>query len=265
MREKGYEIHGETFGEGSAKYISFRPFGKDRFVRGRGNTLGPDYTKERIKERIEENSHSPILKNLRNEGAVPTKLVNIPDEKKAESIGLAKYEDKENLHRIAAMYEELGTLGLQSREDLRSRIKELGTGATQDKRSAASLDKKIREFRQILSVAKRYAENKKYGNNYEKSKDKERYEREHDYQLRLFEGAKSWLKNSGIDPATLKIRDIEEHLRKLESDRKAFLASSEAKAAEHDRLKSMEESITKLLEEPGRQEPLRNKDQNREL
>ena len=128
------------------------------------------------------------------------------------------------------MYEELGTLGLQSREDLRSRIKELGTGATQDKRSAASLDKKIREFRQILSVAKRYAENKKYGNNYEKSKDKERYEREHDYQLRLFEGAKSWLKNSGIDPATLKIRDIEEHLRKLESDRKAFLASSEAKA-----------------------------------
>ena len=106
MKDKGYEIRGETFGEGSAKYITFRPFGKDRFVRGRGNTLGPDYTKERIKERIEENSLSPILKNLWNEGIVPTKLVNIPDEKKAESIGLAKYEDKENLHRIAAMYEE---------------------------------------------------------------------------------------------------------------------------------------------------------------
>ena len=31
MKDKGYEIHGETFGEGAAKYISFRPFGKDRF------------------------------------------------------------------------------------------------------------------------------------------------------------------------------------------------------------------------------------------
>ena len=125
------------------------------------------------------------------------------------------------------------------------------------------LDKKIREFRQILSVAKRYAENKKYGDNYQKSKDKERYEREHDYQLRLYEGAKSWLKNTGIDPATLKIKDIEEHLRKLEADRKAFLTAAEEKAAEHNRLKSIEESITKFLDEPDRVLPLQNKDKNR--
>lgn len=163
------------------------------------------------------------------------------------------------------MYEELENLGLQSREELRNRIQELGIGAVQDKRSAADLDKKSREFRQILSAAKRYTENKKYGDNYEKSRDKERYEREHDYQLRLYEGAKSWLKNTGIDPTTIKIRNIEEHLRKLEADRKVFLASSEAKATEHKRLKSKEESLTKFLEEPGRQEPHRNKDQDQEL
>ena len=85
------------------------------------------------------------------------------------------------------------------------------------------------------------------------------------YQLRLFEGAKSWLKNSVIDPATLKVKDIEEHLHKLEADRKTFLVSSEAKAAEHARLKSMEKSIAKFLEEPGKTETLRNKDRNWEL
>ena len=265
MKEKGYEIHGETFGEGAAKYISFRPFGKDRFVRGRANTLGPNYTKERIKERIEESCHSPILKKIRDEGAIQTKLIDIPDEKKAESIGLAKYEDRENLRRIATMYEELGSLGLQSREELRIRIKELNTGSHQDKRNAADLDKKIREFRQFLSVVKRYADNKKYGDNYQKSRDKERYEREHDYQLRLFEGAKSWLKNTGIDPATLKIRDIEEHLRKLEADRKTFLAAADEKAAEHNRLKSIEESITKFLDEADKVPPLQSKDRNRGL
>ena len=265
MKEKGYEIHGETFGEGSAKYISFRPFGKDRFVRGRANTLGPDYTKERIRERIEESYHSPILKNLRDEGVIQTKLIDIPDEKKAESIGLAKYEDRENLRRIAAMYEELGSLGLQSREELRIRIKELNTGSYQDKRNAADLDKKIREFRQILSVAKRYIENKKYGDNYQKSRDKERYEREHDYQLRLYEGAKSWLKNSGIDPATLKIRDIEEHLNKLNIDREALYNSFKTKEKEHGRLLSIQKSMQQFLDEPVRTIPFRTQNQDKNL
>ena len=53
MRAKGYEIKGETFEEGAAKYISFRPLDKERFVRGSTRSLGKEYTKERIKERIE--------------------------------------------------------------------------------------------------------------------------------------------------------------------------------------------------------------------
>ena len=35
------------------KFISFRPLGKDRFVRGSIKSLGKEYTKERIKERID--------------------------------------------------------------------------------------------------------------------------------------------------------------------------------------------------------------------
>ena len=53
MRAKGYEIKGEAFGEDAPKFISFRPLGKDRFVRGSVKSLGREYTKERIKERIE--------------------------------------------------------------------------------------------------------------------------------------------------------------------------------------------------------------------
>ena len=53
MRAKGYEIKGETFGEEAVKYISFRPLDKERFVRGNAKSLGKEYTKERIMERIE--------------------------------------------------------------------------------------------------------------------------------------------------------------------------------------------------------------------
>ena len=54
MRAKCYEIKGETFGEDAAKYISFRPLDKERFVRGSTMALGKEYTKERIRERIEK-------------------------------------------------------------------------------------------------------------------------------------------------------------------------------------------------------------------
>ena len=49
MRAKGYEIKGESFGEDAPKYISFRPLGKDRFVRGSVKSLGREYTKQNIR------------------------------------------------------------------------------------------------------------------------------------------------------------------------------------------------------------------------
>ena len=79
MKDKNYEINGETFGEGSARYISFRPLGKDRFVRGRASTLGPEYTKERIRERIEENAIT---------------LIDTSGEKFKNSIALTKWAKK---------------------------------------------------------------------------------------------------------------------------------------------------------------------------
>ena len=53
LTAKGYEIKGESLEENAAKYISFRPNNRERFVRGSAKSLGREYTKERIKERID--------------------------------------------------------------------------------------------------------------------------------------------------------------------------------------------------------------------
>lgn len=74
MKAKGYEIKGEEFGEGAAKYIAFRPLESKNFVRGSDRAFGPGYTKENIRDRILENlkeqsktkvpfPKSPILAN----------------------------------------------------------------------------------------------------------------------------------------------------------------------------------------------------------
>ena len=44
------------------KYISFRAKGKERFTRGK--TLGPRYTEEAIRDRIERRTRAPRKENL---------------------------------------------------------------------------------------------------------------------------------------------------------------------------------------------------------
>ena len=52
MEAKGYEIKNAEFGENSRKYITFRSPDMSRPVRGSAKSLGKNFTKERIKERI---------------------------------------------------------------------------------------------------------------------------------------------------------------------------------------------------------------------
>ena len=279
MRDKGYEINGETFGEGSAKYISFRPYGKDRFVRGRAQSLGADYTKEKIRERIEERSSLGTEKMVQNiSGPVLTieeylkkhqtgsltSLIDTSSEKFANSIGLSKWADKENFKRFAAMYAELGGQGFQSIQELKDRIKELRLQAHQEKKNVISLEREIKEFGNIRSFAKQYLENKKYHINYQNSKDKERYYRMHFDQINMFDSASEWLKSSGINTATLNLGKIEEHYQKLIADKNRLSDSYIAKEAECDRLKKIDDSLSKFLDNPSqdRTSPAKKKGRN---
>lgn len=291
MKNKNYEINGETFGEGSAKYITFRPVGKDRFVRGRAGTMGADYTKERIRERIEENlrakgekkdnpavftdtkstadqvfrSGSSLDRIMQNFYRIPTDLIDKSDEKIAQSVGLSRWADKENLKRAAAIFAELGRLGLQSDEALEEKLKELHEQARREKKEVVRLDKEIRDFREILTFARQFEENKKYAEAYNNAKDPDRYYRSHHDQLTLFWGAEERLQNMGVDTKKLKLKDIEEHYKQLTADRSRLAESYKAKEGEYTRLKKMDESMKKFLEEPDRFQPKRNKDYNRNL
>ena len=64
IRAKGYEIKGETIGENALKYISFRPLDREHFVRGSLKSLGAEYTKERIKERVETKALAQTQKRV---------------------------------------------------------------------------------------------------------------------------------------------------------------------------------------------------------
>ena len=69
MREKGYEIKDEGFESSDHKYIAFRAPGQERWTRGREKSLGAEFTKERIEERI-ENRTSTDERTVKTDDAV---------------------------------------------------------------------------------------------------------------------------------------------------------------------------------------------------
>jgi len=54
IREKGYEVKGDSLRDNALKYISFRAPGQQRFVRGSDRSLGHEYTRDSIIRRINE-------------------------------------------------------------------------------------------------------------------------------------------------------------------------------------------------------------------
>ena len=88
LKAKGYELKGETFEENAGKYISFRPLDKERFVRGSVKSLGKEYTKERIRERIENKGNPKEI--LQKNNTSTKQMIDTSSEKIQSNIGLKR-------------------------------------------------------------------------------------------------------------------------------------------------------------------------------
>ena len=170
-----------------------------------------------------------------------------------------------SLKRAAAIFAELGRLGLQSEDDLEERLKELHEQSRNEKKEVVRLDKELRDFREIVTYARQYAENKKYVDAYNNAKDQDRYYRSHHDQLTLCWGAEERLQHMGVDTNNLRLKDIEEHYQQLITDRSRLAESYKAKETNYMRLKKMDDSIKKFLEEPTKSHPLQNNNRDKSL
>lgn len=149
MRAKGYEIKGETFEEGAAKYISFRPLDKDRFVRGSARSLGKEYTKERIMERIERKRERKAVIPKRDHSA--RRLIDTSDDKFQNSPGLQRWAAIKNLKIAAQSYNEVGSLA-----ELEHKIAVKTEARKSAKQSVVELEHRIKDLAEIIKYAQQY-------------------------------------------------------------------------------------------------------------
>lgn len=239
IRSKGYDIKGENFRENAHKFISFRPPGRERFVRGSAKSLGTEYTKERIKERIEEKALSRDKTHMtfptRNKSIVKDyskrNLIDTTEDRFAGSPGLKHWADIQNLKIAAANYSEAGSIS-----ELEQQISSKSALAKTTRKHLVETERQLKNLGQILKYAEQYQSNRIYQIRYQKSKDKDRYFRNHETELLLHDGAKHMLKNFGINLKTL---DIE----KLRND---YNSLRQRKTALQDTYKSVEKELAGL-------------------
>lgn len=134
MIDLGYEI---KYG----KHIAFKPKGKARFTRAK--TIGEDYTKERLKERIAERE---FIKTPTVEKRIGNVIDMNTNAKVKESKGYEYWATKHNLHTMAESVIYIREHGIKSVKQLDEYIQKQPMKGKIYKRKSRLLIRKCRSF-----------------------------------------------------------------------------------------------------------------------
>ena len=253
MRAKGYEIKGETFGEDAAKYISFRPLDKEHFVRGSARSLGKEYTKKRIRERIEKKRERKAV--IPKKDYSSRKIIDTSDEKFQNSPGLQQWAAIENLKIAAQSYNEAGSLS-----DLEHKITVKNEAGKSAKQSVVELEHHIKDLAEIIKYAEQYKTNRSYHIAYKKSKNPDAYFRRYESQLILYGGARRVLEQTGINLKGLNVNKLKAEYQELMKQKNEL--TSTYKKCEKD-VQSLNRKLENLNQYLGQTQPDFTSEQSR--
>ena len=239
MRTKGYEVKGQQLEADTPKYIAFRPAGHERFIRGSARSLGTEYTRERIKERIDTKLLSAPVKNAAPSGRKSSilredsarKLLDTSADKFKENSHLKKWADMQNLKIAASIYSEAGSVS-----ELEKQIRVKSADVKNTRQKLRDIEHRLKKMGEIIKYTEQYQANHIYQIRYQKSKDKDRYFTQHETELLLHDGAENMLRQWGVFPKNI-------DLSKLQSEHKALISQREALRKQFKSLKQEADTL----------------------
>ena len=204
-------------------------------MRGRAKSLGAEYTKERIKERIETKALDQPKKRVpfptRKKNLIKDysskKLIDTSEEKFQHSPGLNHWATIENLKIAASSYSEAGSIA-----ELEKQLAAKSALVKTARNSLVETEHQLKDLGQILKYAEQYKVNHIYHVRYQKSKNPDAYLRQHETELLLHDGAENMLKRLGINPKTLDIDKLRSEYNALYSKKETL--QNTYKSAEKD-------------------------------
>lgn len=198
MKAKGYQIK-------LGKYISFCAPGQEKFIRGKENILGKQYTKEKIQERIHNSRSKP---GTRITVIRLQYLLEIPVEElqKSENAGLRRWATKENLKRMAETYNQMIENGIGSVDELSAKMDNLKEQRRELRKSLKDMEQQHKNLTEMGKYLKQYQDTREIYQGYKNAYLKDRYFRKHESEIIVHGAAVNYFKHQGI-----KLRDLDEN------------------------------------------------------
>ena len=242
LKAKGYEIKGESLEKGAAKYISFRPLDKERFVRGSAKSLGKEYTKERIQERIASGLERKSVvhsKDRRSKG-----LIDVNTEKFENASGLKRWATVENLKLVSETYNEAGSI-----TELEHKLAVASEAHSSAKKNVVEVEKRIKVLAEIIKYGEQYKATFPYYSSYKKSKNPDAYFRKYESQIILFGGAKHMLEKAGVNVKSLDLKKLKSEYQELTSQKGRLTAIYRDGVRTVESLSRKHKNLHKFLEQ----------------
>ena len=253
MQTKGYEIKGQQLNVDTPKYIAFRPSDREHFIRGSIRSLGAEYTRERIKERIdtkllntpEKESESPARKNSVLREYSSRKLLDTSSDKFEENPYLKKWADTQNLKIAANIYSDIDSVSA-----LEKQINIKSAEAKSTRQSLHNDEQELKKMGELIKYAKQYQDNHIYHIRYQKSKDKDRYFRQHETELLLHDGAENMLRQWGISPNNIELSKLQNKYEILLTQKDTLHAQFKSLNKEINTLQSKQNNLKLYFGDP---------------
>ena len=258
LKAKGYELKGETFDENAGKYISFRPLDKERFVRGSVKSLGKEYTKERIRERIENKGNPKEILQKKNHST--KQMIDTSNEKIQSNIGLKRWATVTNLKIAAQSYSEVGTIA-----ELEQKLAVKSEATASAKQSLLQMENRMKTLGELIKYAEQYKSNYPYYASYKKAKRPDAYFRKHESEILLFGGAKRMLEQASVDLKTLNLKKLKLEYQELETKKKELSATYKTCEKESSQLRRQLKQLQVYLGEEQSSQRLKKKEQKHSL
>ena len=184
IADLGYEIkHG--------KHIAFKHSDKERFTRAK--TIGEDYTEERLKERISENTYQKTFTVKKRVGNI-IDIANNP--KIQQSKGYEYWATKHNLRVASDTVISMREKGFQSLAQLDNSIKKSADKRQSLQEKIKQLEKKIETLSMSMEQVHTVNKYRQIYQEYKKNPDDKDFAREHTVEILLYENTLEALKKA---------------------------------------------------------------------
>lgn len=187
MEAAGYEV------KRRGDMISLRAPGQERYTRLRGDTLGKDYTAERITERIQGKKRA--IPAPKHDSKTVSLLIDIENSIKAqESRGYSQWAKINNLKQAAKTVNFLTENNILQYADLSAKVAEVAAASEQTGDALKAVEKRLSEMALLIKNITTYQQTKPAFDGYRAAKNKAQYRAANESALILHEAAAKALK-----------------------------------------------------------------------